>query len=595
MVFIKNSFTTLLYFLSMFILSVLFLSSSFFDFDLYSNTKNIPLFNKEISITNFFNIFNSELNTEPIAWISVLPYFFLILLNKIIGIQLTLVILLFFVFVSLFLFFRAILFFWVSEKKISNKTFTKNTINFFAFFGALFFVFSFGFVVSFYAFDLTNLLYIIFLATQLSLLINYYIPKITKNNKDQESVNIVSSRFLVLKLFLLSIFLSGFLLNFYFFIINFILVSLFIFSVEKKEIVVNKIRKSLAFGVLPFLFSLILVYLPVLVYPHSNIEFRRDPFSLNFITPFFYQFEWLNFLQISGRDQSLVPFYKDWKDHTFLFSTVIFVFVSLLFSFFGYLWAVKLLKDSKLKFFVYFIVFFTISLYLIESLNITHFTSNIFFMQRYSNEVFVNISFSLILFEFVKILGIFLFGISASIYFYKIFKINLNGIILISIFLPSMFYMYPVLQGKIFNNNISISIPKEYNDLYLFLDNYDSSLSKVLILPIDIRKSFAIYSWGYTGTGFQNYLYNKTFLNQFSFYSTKEYYDFLSRIENLLRSPSLIKIFLQKENINYVVWDNNILLDDDTSRYYLQTIKPFLDDELIVRFYSDNLILYSVK
>lgn len=143
--------------------------------------------------------------------------------------------------------------------------------------------------------------------------------------------------------------------------------------------------------------------------------------------------------------------------------------------------------------------------------------------------------------------------------FSKVKKINIIYLISFFVAISNIFYCYPILTGNLISSKIKIKIPQEYFDIWKFMDSQNNG--RILSLPLNQSSGWQYYNWQYQGSGFlwfnlpQNLLDRDS--DRWSNQNEQSYKEFF----NSLYSQSDQQFFqtLQKYQINYLIWDQNII------------------------------------
>ncbi|MCS7317806.1 MAG: hypothetical protein NZZ41_05820 [Candidatus Dojkabacteria bacterium] len=554
------------------------------EYDILTNGFDITLFQNEFSPVVFFlKILNTDISShELLRLISLLPYFFIYIINDFLGIEFTIAFLIFFVFVSIFLCFRSILNHALSYKL--GDVF----VNFFSFLSSILFVFSIGVVLNFYSFAIHNITFIIYFAFQISLLLNYF-DSIRSNNAKR-----AKTKFTLFSLFLLSLVFGSFVVNLNLFLLNFIVIILLTYIFLQNKNFFIKLRTSLLFGVIVIIVPLICIYIPKILATNIVVESNNGVLRnsiFNFIAPFYYQFNWLTYSYFDNTLEANINFYSDWIKIVYSFLTFTFVTISLLLTILGYIFlfsnTIVIKPDYKrlIKFFIPIIILF----FILESNNLTLINAN-----SITCDFFCFISSTMSLYEFIKVLGIIFFCITVSRFFIRTFKVNLNGIIALFCFLLIFFQSYYVFQNGFLNKNLQLQIP----DYFSLIDEYISSekvgTKTVLVIPLENNTKFFRYKWGYYGIGFLNLISVNRYLDPFYFFSSSKYNQFLIDLSTYMKYPSSFYYLLREYDIDYILFDFSISVDEAVYQYFLQNVKPILDFELNIVKQSSDFVIYSL-
>lgn len=571
----KTKFSTFFYILLLVLINVFLFSTISYSFDIYTNGNDLPLFSDGLlKVQKFSEIIFGALDLEATRWLSLVPYLPLLLVNYLFGTKVTLIILGSLISIGSFLFFSLI-----------QQTQSQNKSNyFFSFFGAIFLNFSVGFQLIFFTASINLILFFIFIIFELNLLLSFF----SKINDSKKSFGI---RNIILALFLLTSLFGAFVINFWLFLINFVFIFFVLFLFYRK-FNLRIFYKLFCIVFLPFLPILFFTFVPFLGSEPEILTFKNVDFNFELVNNIAYQPSWLGSSLFSPIDQSVVKVYGPWEIHLKSLSSSLFAITTLVLSIAGYFFFV--LKDKRYGRMFLFLFGFVVLFFFLESSNINLFLGTTPLFYRYTVELFFPISFSLVIFELFKAIGLFLFMWILASYFLKFLKINVNGLLALSILIPIFFLITPSFRGEIYNNKFTLKLPPEYKEAGEFLQNSYSN-KKFLVFPIDTTKNFSTYSWGYSGIGIFNFIYPVQLINQFSFTDISNYKEFLRKLDTLLLSPNLVREFMALNQIDGIIWDFNKLVNEDIRNYFSSFVKPALDSQLIIRRnFGDSLVIYSL-
>ena len=134
--------------------------------------------------------------------------------------------------------------------------------------------------------------------------------------------------------------------------------------------------------------------------------------------------------------------------------------------------------------------------------------------------------------------------------------------LLLSISILLIIYMYPAFKGYLISPHMRVSIPKEYQDLFNWLDKKEPG--KVANLPIHTFWGWTYYDWGYQGAGFLWFGIKYPLLDrEFDRWSPiNEQYSSEMSYAIYSKDSKLFKNVLEKYNIKYVLIDKSVIAPD---------------------------------
>ena len=122
-----------------------------------------------------------------------------------------------------------------------------------------------------------------------------------------------------------------------------------------------------------------------------------------------------------------------------------------------------------------------------------------------------------------------------------------------------IFYCYPILTGNLISSKVKINIPSEYFNVWNFMNSQDNG--RVLSLPLNQSSGWQYYDWEYQGSGFLWFNLKQNLLDRDSDRWSNQNEQSYKEFFNSLYSQNSQQFFqtLQKYNINYLIWDQNII------------------------------------
>jgi len=160
----------------------------------------------------------------------------------------------------------------------------------------------------------------------------------------------------------------------------------------------------------------------------------------------------------------------------------------------------------------------------------------------------------------LQIFGFVIFFSYSLIFFFS--KIKKPIIIYLISFLATtsiIFYGYPILTGNLISSKVKINIPSEYFDVWNFMETQDNG--RVLGLPLNQSSGWQYYDWEYQGSGFLWFNLKQNLLDRDSDRWSNQNEQSYKEFFNSLYSQNDQQFFqtLQKYQINYLIWDQNII------------------------------------
>ncbi len=160
----------------------------------------------------------------------------------------------------------------------------------------------------------------------------------------------------------------------------------------------------------------------------------------------------------------------------------------------------------------------------------------------------------LILFGFTVYLS---FGLSFLVRF--IARKNLERIFFLFFVCLSIIYCFPILKGQLISQKIKIKIPQEYFQLWDFMRNQKDGI--ILPLPAYNFSGWQYYQWGYQGAGFIWFGLKQPILDRdfdrWDAANEKAFREFFYSL--YAKNPEFFNRTLEKYNISYILWDENIV------------------------------------
>lgn len=136
--------------------------------------------------------------------------------------------------------------------------------------------------------------------------------------------------------------------------------------------------------------------------------------------------------------------------------------------------------------------------------------------------------------------------------------VNYTAIGLITICI--LLFAFPVFQGNFLYSRTKITIPSGYFDLYSHLKTQDPH-ARIANMPQGWHYGWAVYKWGYSGSGFLWYGIEQPILDR-SFDSWSHYNEnYFWELEHMVYADKAAQFdaLAEKYNIQYVLYDPNVL------------------------------------
>lgn len=161
-------------------------------------------------------------------------------------------------------------------------------------------------------------------------------------------------------------------------------------------------------------------------------------------------------------------------------------------------------------------------------------------------------------------------------------------------------FSFPSFTGHFFSPSIRQNIPQNYLDLIAYFKNVPPN-ARIANLPQGPLWGWTQYAWGYTGSGFLWYGLEQPVLDRaFDVWqlSNQQYYlDLHLALDR--RDPKLIETILKKYNIEYVLFDNQVISPYDQPAAKLSLATPNLLSQvpnlhLLQNFASLSLYRYHL-
>lgn len=127
-------------------------------------------------------------------------------------------------------------------------------------------------------------------------------------------------------------------------------------------------------------------------------------------------------------------------------------------------------------------------------------------------------------------------------------------------------FSYPVFQGNLISAKMFINLPTEYFSFWNFMKNRGDG--KVLTLPLHTFSGWQYYNFGYQGAGFIWFGLPQAVLerdfDRWSVSNEQAFREFHYALYS--QNSRAFKDNLEKYNISYIVWDNNVITTDLKNR-----------------------------
>ena len=562
----KENIIIIMFILAFIIILQFFLfNKSVFEYDIFSNGIDIPLINNgKLAIEKFFKIPILDLERE--IWISLIPYFLVLLINNVIGTHLFFVLLGTITSFLMFLLSKNLLNKFIDFKLKSKKNHYLEIILSLVF--TVLINLSFGYILMFYTISINLILFLITLLGKTYLFVSIYKVK-QKLDNDEIKEQINKKYPIVLLVYL---FTSGFAYNQILFILDFILTALFLIAVYYNIGIKNIILLTTKFSIIP---NLITLFISIFIFnPLSySFLFKSNTTAQNLIDILYYQGFWSSYSVYDSQTQLNIEIYKNLLLSVSSVTSLSANSIVLILCTVGYyFWYKSIQNKTSIKLF-YFILSILV-IYIIETF--------IFFGFR-SDKFLPN---SIILFEIFKFFGVVMFiGFLFSLLTRK-YKINLLGMFIFIVIIFQILIISPILFNDLRDNYFAFKIQERFKTNVNSLNDIHNKTKykNYIILPFDFNK----YEQGF---GRLSKIHILTLITSFEFMWTKQIYD-LELINIIKNNTPLFSQYLQIKNINGIIFLKNLILNDDLDMLY-KNLQTNLTNYLLLLDENPTFLVYG--
>jgi hypothetical protein len=177
---------------------------------------------------------------------------------------------------------------------------------------------------------------------------------------------------------------------------------------------------------------------------------------------------------------------------------------------------------------------------------------------------------------------LFAIGIEWCISFIR--KVAFRLITVVCVAACCILWSYPMFSGHLFYPAVRQQIPKEYHELFTYLQTQPGSV-RIANLPQSTYWGWTYERWGYTGSGFIWYGITQPIIDRaFDVWSAsnENYYWELSRALYSKNVAGLSAV-LSKYGIQYIILDENMTTAGNTRSLYVDETKEFLSKTPFVK------------
>jgi hypothetical protein len=167
----------------------------------------------------------------------------------------------------------------------------------------------------------------------------------------------------------------------------------------------------------------------------------------------------------------------------------------------------------------------------------------------------------------------------------------LSGIALTSILVTAM----PVFGGRLFANDVKVTIPRQYRQLFTFFNTQDRS-KRIALLPETQTWGWYTYSWGYTGSGFLWHGIAQPIISRSYDVWSKASENYFWELSDALHKNDTdeLKRVLQKYAVSYLLVDDS-LATGQAETMQLEEIKQLLENMNVSEvFHAGNIRVYEM-
>lgn len=159
----------------------------------------------------------------------------------------------------------------------------------------------------------------------------------------------------------------------------------------------------------------------------------------------------------------------------------------------------------------------------------------------------------------------------------KIKRRNYLVVFLGLIFVFLVVWMFPVFNGNLISNSRKISLPKEYSDLFSWLDQQQPE-QRISYFPIATFRGWEYYRWGFEGAGFLWFGLKQPILvrdfDRWNPYNENYYWEISYALYS--KNKELFEKVLEKYQINWLLVDENVINPTSPRALYLDELEEIL-------------------
>ena len=173
------------------------------------------------------------------------------------------------------------------------------------------------------------------------------------------------------------------------------------------------------------------------------------------------------------------------------------------------------------------------------------------------------------------------FSIALFSLIFHLQKVRYRKVVQSSIFfviaLALIFYVFPAFKGHLFYERETISLPREYKEVFSFFKNQDP-YTRIANFPQHTFWSWNFYDWGYSGSGFLWYGIKQPILDRaFDVWgktSEQYYYEITQALYS--KDPKNFENVLQKYQITWLLVDQNVISNSSPKSLFFEQLKEIL-------------------
>jgi len=160
-------------------------------------------------------------------------------------------------------------------------------------------------------------------------------------------------------------------------------------------------------------------------------------------------------------------------------------------------------------------------------------------------------------------------------------------------------FMSPSFSGNFINSNMRLTLPKEYQDLFSYLQTQDPA-TRIANFPQYTFWGWNYYDWGYRGSGFLWYGIKQPILDRaFDVWdkSSEKYYEEISSALFSNNQTEFEKI-IDTYSINWILLDKHVISPDGKTDLGYTTLEKFLTSSSkfsLNKNFNDQIFLYQTK